>query len=231
MRTRASRARQYVIAAVVLGGLVPCGFAAQLALVDPGNNAPYDGVLVGPYEISVDGVSIQAICLDYQYDTETTDPAWSADVSGVGGDTVLKEQAYLASKLLAIASGTNDTLAAELQYAIWDLSPQNAALSPTVQEALLQILKTSFPLNLNFYADVKFYEAAAVAFVLTNPGHDYSNVSVYNPTDPQQPDIKAMQRFMTVTSVPEPPILSILGLDFSAVGAMIFFLRKRIVSA
>jgi hypothetical protein len=229
MLTTRSRTNRYLLAAVVLVCLVPCSFAAQLVLVDPGTNAPYDGVLVGPYEISVDGVSIQAICLDYQYTTKTNDP-WSADVSGVGSDTILQEQAYLASMLLAITPGTNNTLAAELQYAIWDLSPVNSNLPPTVADDLLTISGLDSA-GSDFVAAVEQYESDAVAFVTGNPNHDYSNVSVYNPTAPPQPDILAMQRFITVTSVPEPPVLSVLGLDLSAVGAMIFLLRKRIVSA
>jgi len=247
MLTITRRAKQYLIVVFAVGCLAPSAFAdSTLTLVDPGSNAPYDLVYVGPYQISIDGANpVEAICLDYQYNTEVTSPPWSTTVSGVGSDTTLQEQAYLAGQLL---QATDPTVAAEYQYAIWDLSPVNADLITPAQPALSTVLTNignGSDLNVDpsvsgaaFAAAVAQDVVNAQKFVGANPTYDYSGVSVYSPDNPAQPADTAMQRFMTVpagtlgvTSVPEPPVFSVLGVDFSAVGALIFLFRRRINAA
>lgn len=231
--TVASRARQYLIASVILCCVAPYSVAATatLTLVSPGTNAPFttDGtptglsVYVGPYVVSINGVDVNAICLDYQYDAPGTSPdstPWDVTNVVAGSDTILLEQAYLAQQLLNPPGACDPTYcAAPIQYAIWELTaPQDVPFAThlaTITDSVFQTAVSNYIVAASSAAN---YDPA------NYPPGTYPNVEVYTANTGEVQS--GLQRFMTVTT-PEPPFLSVLGVDFSAVGALIFLFRRR----
>ncbi|MBZ5676645.1 MAG: hypothetical protein LAP61_20595 [Acidobacteriia bacterium] len=253
-----NRVNRYLMAAVVLGFIVPCSFAdppTTLTLVSAGDNYIYDPVgvqsYIGPYQVNIGSVRIvDAICIDYQNDAPTaalvgagtpTEVTWSSSFVG-SVDTTLLEQAYLAEQLLS--NSYSGLSAAEIQYAIWHLSwsPALDTIAGPVQDYLPNDVPNGAPVPLGvfgtvdsttFLGQVTYWQNQA-ATVVGSGGYTGSDVSLYT-ADTVDTQGAALQRFVTVTpgtvsitSVPEPPVLSLLGVDFSAVGVLIFALRRRI---
>jgi hypothetical protein len=210
---------------------------------------------IGPYQVNIDDSvnTTAAICIDYQ-----NDPPYPADlnpgttwtVSAPAGQTLL-EQAYLADQLLTSPSPFSGLQSAEIQYAIWQLGDSTATgtLVGPIQDYLLPanvpngpavalgslgpVTGTNFG-DATFLGQVTYWENQALYNV--ENGYNGSDVSVYA-TLPGEVDTNgvALQRFITAggvttTSVAEPPSLSLLGFDFSAVGGLIFLLRRRITA-
>ena len=229
--TISNRASQYLIAAVALFGIAPFGLAATtLTLVSAGNNFIEENgldVYVGPYIVSIGGTSVDAICLDYQGDPPSSNPSdpttWTAAPVSPASDAIIQQQATLAAVLLS--GSCVGACAAELQYAIWYLADPTALSNLPSPPSAVDVYGGTSTTLAHFVSDVK--GIAGVADIVSPP-YVGPKLTVYTADG-----TTSLQKFITFappTSVPEPPSLSVLGLDLSAVGAIVFFLRRRIIS-
>jgi hypothetical protein len=225
--------------AAALLGIAPSSFAAETAsmtLTGVGTNGALGGVYIGPYVGTIDGVTTPLICDDF-FDDSYIPESWTANVYGISDYASLRfgsssaqigyeEVAWLSQQLTNQSLGLatylpcppGDNCAGDIQYAIW------AVFDPA---ALLNLNGSGGNL-----ANANLWLSAAASQYSTG---DYSNVSVYTPlVDSAHPvtcnghdcPSSPPQEFIVVKT-PEPSALAILGLDFSAVGALIFFLRRR----
>ncbi|MBZ5676647.1 MAG: hypothetical protein LAP61_20605 [Acidobacteriia bacterium] len=245
--TKLGRKLQYLIVAAVLG-VAPTCFAAETAsmtLTGVGTNGALGGVYVGPYVGTIDTVKTQLICDDFA-DESYIPESWTADVYSLSDYTSLRfynssnpsatqigyeEVAWLSQQLTnqslglatAISCTTTSSIncAGDIQYAIWAVFSSPAALNQ---------LSSGDPNRTNAQA---WLDQAALQY---STG-DYSNVSIYTavpgtamcgtvhcPSSPLTP-----QEFVVVRT-PEPPGLAVLGIDFSAIGVLILFFRRKITN-
>jgi len=235
------RALPYLIVAAFLG-VVPSSFAAQTAnmsLTGVGTNGTLGGVYIGPYVGTVNGVTTPLICDDF-IDESYIPETWTADVYSISDYASLRfhsstaplaqvgyeEVAWLSQQLTNQSLGlpttcTNTTsinCAGDIQYAIW------AVFDPTALTYITGANRT----NANTWL------SAAQSHYSTG---DYSNVSVYTAVAGTAlcggracPPGPTPQEFIVVRT-PEPPFLSLLGVDLSAVGGLIFFLKRKVITA
>lgn len=128
------------VTAVSFMFLAPPAFAdtASMNLTGAGSNV-LNGVFIGPYTATINGVSTQVICDDY-YDESFIGESWTANTSTFPSLTNAKftsasetqnyeEAAYLALKLLA--APVNSLEAGEIQYALWGVFDPSAITSLT----------------------------------------------------------------------------------------------------
>jgi hypothetical protein len=119
-----------VAVAVICFGTYSFGQAANMTMSDPGNNV-MNGVYVGPYNGTVNGVSAQIICDDFA-DESYSNESWTATVTTVanlngtkwGNNTALyDEAAYFATQMIGLESNptANAQTIGYMSYVIWAL--------------------------------------------------------------------------------------------------------------
>lgn len=194
--------------------LAPLAFAQDTLQYTGGGVYPgFGSYLVGPYNISINGTVVQAICDDIG----TTIPGsstWTAvrrDVTETGlvgarfydGSPASVQRyfqvAYLAQQLL---SETSSTVRGHLQWAIWDIMSPGDSLA-------------GFSTSLR--NTIQGYISSAAANATAADGLGWS---VYTPVG--SPD---SQEFLVRT--PESAALLLLSFNALAVLGMIVFLRRR----
>jgi hypothetical protein len=206
---------------------------ATMTLTGTGQNGVLGNVYIGPYVATINNIpNLQVICDDF-VDNSYLNESWTANVvtlPNIAGTDFAsqglqkyEQAAWLTLQLLSpptTCGGGN--CAGDIQYAIWQL------FDSTGQHTPLSYLS---PPDLG-NAQGWLTQAAAH---YTDPGIDYSRFSIYTPnlSDPITCSGHACtsappQEFMTV-STPEPPGLAILGTDLSALGLLVFFLRRRLI--
>ena len=181
---------------------------ASMLLTGAGNNGSLDGVDVGPYTATINGVSTSVICDDYD-DESYIGETWTANVttlSSLGGTkwvdlgnstNLYEEAAWLSIELLSAGPGQ----AGDIQFAIWTLFEPNA----------LNGLSAADQTNVWCWID----SAEAQTF---SPG-EFANVLIYtaNITDPIRCDGNYCantppQEFIVTTPEPSAFILMLIGL-------------------
>jgi hypothetical protein len=219
----------YAIAAVLC--VAPSFAQVSMTLTGPGSNGALGNVYIGPYVATIGGVkNVQAICDDFVHDTFLQE-SWTANVSSLPNTQQYEQAAWLTLQLLSSTSapcngGTN--CAGDIQYALWQL------MDPTAPQG--QLTPFDYLNSKGLTADL----SSAQTF-LTNSGLsanysgiDYSRFSVYTPdltkpiTCSPGPCASTPPQNFIVVRTAEPSSLAILGLDLSAVGALVFFLKRRL---
>jgi len=203
----------------------PGAFSQVTMTLTSGGPYVLDGVYVGPYTATVDGVSTQVVCDDYAAETYL-DQTWSAKVtpysqlgnsSGVGnpiwyskdGTAGYDEAAWLVTQM----SNYSDSVdIGEIQFAIWGIFDPQAITDLTAYNSADGSAASSWITKASAYSNDNF-----------------SNFSVLTPADGPPP-----QEFLVAGQVqtPEPTAASVLGLDLaSALGIVFFVWRRRRVRA
>ncbi len=165
----------------------------NLSIQNGGSATEVENVLGGPYlmKVSPPGASILMVCVDGANEFSP-----SADYSQSSGG-ISNQVAWIVSQMISGHSGSGDELIG-MQLAVWQLMDNSG--------------NTFIALSGSGYSD-----SAANQFKQEwmQKGLNAPNVSyiVYTP-DPEHPS----QRMVT-TSVPEPSLLSLLGLGLIGVGA------------
>lgn len=230
-------ARQAALA--VIAAAVICFCAARGAIATPtasmdltspgssltGTNA-LNGVYVGAYTATINGVSTPVICDDFTHDSYVPE-TWTANVNtfstlsaalwgGVPNSTVLYEEAfYLVEQMYA--NNSNSTDVGDISFAIWSLfnSSATAGLSTT---------------DLN---NVNTWLHQAQANYATVDTSDFTIYTAALPTDAKCPSYPNSvcpntppQEFITY-SASEPGFFGILGADLLLFGFGVLFLRRR----
>jgi hypothetical protein len=230
------------LAAVVLC-VAPSALAdTSMNLTGPGNN-PVDGIYVGPYYATVNGVvGTPVICDDFS-DESYIPETWSATSTSVAGVNVLSpvdffgvdgQQGYdavasLAESLFSLSTSDPNYSkdAAVLQYAIWDIfQPGNALLGTGVAGYLTNYPDTTL-------LGLAQADAAAALSASYTPG-SFSNILILTP-DSNQPmscsttsgESCPPQEFIVQT--PEPGTFGLLGIGLLMLG--IFARRKYSVAS
>jgi hypothetical protein len=154
----------------------PCALGqgqVNITLTSAGSNV-MDGVYVGPYNATVNGVSTQIICDDFVDDSYVGE-SWTANVTTLsnlsgtkwGNSTQLyDEAAWLATQMLSGTYSGNATQVGYLAYALW------AVFAPTQVESWLGA-------NSAAWAAVQGWLNSACAQKFT-PG-EFANFFIYMP--------------------------------------------------
>ncbi len=199
-------------------------------LTGTGNNAVMGGVYTSPYNATINGVPVLAICDDFSAHS-TLGETFTANVTNVASlqgestpSTVVKfdstataakqQQDYatvaeLAIQLLGIdqSTSTGKHLAGIYSFALWSI------FTPSALNALSGQDKT----------DATNLRDTTLAKNLT-PGA-YANVDIYTPMP-----ATASQEFIVVRT-DEPEAVALLGFNILAVLSLVFFFRKRLIRA
>jgi len=231
---RVSQQFWYACAVLILWlCFVPSAFSntVSMTLISPGSNVlgtnVLDGVYVGPYTATINGVSTPVICDDYG-DESYIPETWTANVStfsnlsgakwaqGQSNQTQLYEEA--AWLIQQMYSPANSSQVGEIQFAVWglfdssaitNLSSYNSADGKSASNWLTDAGKQSF-----------------------TPG-EFSDFSIYTTPSGATPTCGGSpcpssppQEFMTY-STPEPSVVIILAADLLLFGLAVVFLRRR----
>jgi hypothetical protein len=217
----------------------------SMVLVGPPPGPSLDGVYTSPYQALIgpanedatalhnNGVLTNVICDDFTTDVSLATPVWQATVTSLGafngstevstvkfGDSSAAQQttdymtaAYLAEELMGVNQATpaGQLIAGQLSFAIWEVFAKQPVLN------WLSGDPTNAPIIAKYLSD------AQTAVAHDTPGQ-FANVLVYTP-NPNG----ASQEYLVVT--PEPPAKALLAVDMSALGGLLFLLRKKLFRA
>lgn len=191
----------------------------------PSTAAKIDGIEVSPYSISVNGNTMQAMCVD-PFDFVSKNESWNANLSTVGGDisktyrpteaVQYEEATYLYNQITQ--SGITAQQQIDLQKAVWTI------VTPGYQNnsSFLGFGKTEWAPD----AASDAYVADAQAKYNTS-GIDFSKYQIISSVDMNH----KVQEFMVgpnVAPTPEPASCAMLGGGLAILGgALRFFRRKR----
>lgn len=195
---------------------------ASMTLTGVGSNGAQDGIYIGPYVATINGVSTPVICDDFADDSYINE-SWTANVttpSNLAGtkwgglsnaSTLYDEAAWLTLQLLGTS---NKSTAAAIQYAIWDL------FDPTDVKSWLSTDPTFYSTVLSWVATAGSAQPLSAAqladFLIYTPNTSYPitcNGGTCANTPPQE--------FIVYT--PEPSTLLLLGVGLGA----LCFLKRR----
>ncbi len=126
------------LAVIIVLGFGPWAFGqtANITLTSPGSNV-MNGVYVGPYFATVNGVSTPIICDDFADETYNNE-SWTANVHttsnlsgtkwGTGASALYNEAAHFAGVMMGLESNpsANAQTIGYLSYTIWALFDQSA---------------------------------------------------------------------------------------------------------
>ncbi|MCC6344053.1 MAG: hypothetical protein IT166_17760 [Bryobacterales bacterium] len=225
-----SNVRTWLLGLAALS-LASSAFAGPVSfkLTGTGSGATMGGVYTSPYNATIDGVPVLAICDDFgthSYIDQTFNAAVTnvaslqgeatSDVVKFDKDNAAKQQAdyatvaYLAIQLLGIDQSTaaGKKSAGLYSFALWSIFTPTALNSLSGQN----------------FTDAKDIRDNALAMKLT-PGA-FGNVDIYTPS----PDQGVSQEFIVVRT-DEPGAAALLGFNILAVFSLVFFLRKRLIRA
>ena len=234
--TMAQKVSYWIVMAVLC---VAPGFAttATMTLTGPGQNGMLNDTYIGPYVATINNVpNLQVICDDF-VDNTYLNENWTVNVQTLPtitgtdfasqGLAKYEQAAWLSLQLLnpnstCIAGVTN--CAGDIQFAIWqvfDSTPAAQAPFSYLSGKDLTSAQNWLTMATNHYND---------------PGIDYSAFSIFTPNQSypitcsgQNCTSTPPQEFIVVRT-PEPPVLAILGTDLSALGFLVFFLKRRLIS-
>ena len=204
---------------------------ATMTLTGPGQNGTLGGVYIGPYVATINNVpNVQVICDDF-VDGTYLNETWTADVSSfpIPKTVQYQQAAWLTLQLLnpSACGGTN--CAGDIQYAIWQLfdptAPQGQ-LTPfdyLQSKGLTTDLSSAQTFLANSSLSANYSQVDYSRFSLYTPDLSYPVTCSGNPCPSAPP-----QKFIVVKT-PEPQGLAILGMDLSALGLVVFFLRRRLI--
>lgn len=187
-----------------------------------------DGVYVGPYTATINGVSIPVICDDYADDSYVPE-TWSANVSTFSDlsatkwaqsypgtyTTLYKEAGWLIQQMYL---SSNSSQVGEIQYAIWGV------FDPSAISDLTSYNSTDGSIAQNWLTQAQNADLSSV---------DTASFTVYTPLASPAPTCGGSpcptappQEFITY-SASEPSFLAILGVDFLIFGFAFAILRRR----
>lgn len=195
----------------LLLAFVPSASADTLELTGVGNNGSYDGIYIGPYVATVDGVAnTPIICDDFSHESTLWSP-WSANLSTAPTFSNVRfapgnyeDVAYLANLLFNIQG--NNAEADALQFAIWYIN------DPTDVASFLGA-SNPFLTGTNSVDDVMYWVDQAINNA--TPA-DLSDILIYTPCSGGDP-----QEFIVRT--PEPSTILLLALGLCG----LFLLKRR----
>jgi len=225
----------YFAVMVFLFCMAPAALAqntASMTLTGAGNNV-LGGVYVGPYTATIDGVSTQVICDDWQDESDINE-TWTANVNTLsplsnpgelkwGNNQLLYDQVgWLINQMLAPpatcpAGGTCD-IVGDISFALWELTYCSVNSCPSVSTS-----GTPFAnLSGNDLTNAENWLSAAEKLTSSSfTAGEFSSWTIYTPSPGPPP-----QEFITT---PESPTLLLLGTDLFGLVALVVVLRRRIV--
>lgn len=199
-------------------------FGANMKMTGVGNNGVLAGIYIGPYTALIDNVPTYVICDDFTADTYVNQ-TWTATqyaLNDLANETILnqtrwgreeftldqyKQAAWLTMQLLnppsVCASGH---CAGDIQFAIWSLFDPGAA----------NHLATYAPSHVD---DVQNWQSRALKEFTSV---DYSNVYIYTPQN-----VRGAPQEFIVVKTPEPTTVALLLVQFSLVGGLVWFVRRK----
>jgi len=212
-----------------------------VANANVGNATVVGNVYVDPYTATVGGVNSTYVICDDWSDNTYIGESWTANVGTIGSTLtgtplfgnqpqVYAEAAWLATQLLA--NPTNQTLQAEISFAIWELTypyaPHPESPGPTAYLAgltasgipgltasAIQSAISGTPSSIGLLAQAN----AAVNGGYTGSGWEILTPVVGTPGPPQE--------FLVYT--PESSAVILFGADMLGLAALAFFFRRRLV--
>lgn len=204
---------------------------ASMDLTSPGSSVTgtnvLNGVYVGAYTATINGVSTPVICDDFADDSYVPE-TWTAtvntfsDLSGTkwysqsNSTQLYEEAAYLVQQMMQPANASNPGTVGDISFAIWDLFDSNALAGLSATDV----------------SNVNAWLAAAA-----NPSNlaqvNFSDFTIYTPVSPSNASCSGSpcptappQEFMTYNAS-EPSFIAILGADLLLFGCALVLLRRR----
>jgi hypothetical protein len=205
-----------------------------------GNGNSLYGIYVSPYQalINGSGVPTYVICDDFEDEvilneswTTTSYSVTGAATNGLFGNTSVptttqyEEAAYLSGLLIGNLSNPNPQMQDLLSYSIWAVfDPGTAPTSGNSGTGVQGWIDSHYIPGQLTYAAVQQELSVAAANASSS---NYSNVTVYTPTNgSENPGIGRPQEFLVV-STPEAPATANIAVDLLALGGLLFVFRKR----
>jgi PEP-CTERM motif len=204
---------------------------STMTLTGAGSNV-MNGVYIGPYTATINGVSTPVICDDY-FDDSYIPESWTASTSTFPGLTSVKftgvnetqnyeEMAYLALELLA--APVNSVQAGEIQYALWGVSDPGAIPSLTAFNAADGAAAQGYLTGAqNSYSSLTAAQLAEFTFYTPNTNDPITCGSGACASTPPQ-------EFITVTT-PEPGTTALLAIGLGGLFLLTSKRRKQQLSA
>lgn len=201
------------------------GTTANMVLTSPGSTETgtnvLDGVYVGAYTATINGVSTPVICDDFADESYLNDP-WQASVytysdlsqalwassNASNYTTLYDEAAWLAEQMLLPA---NQSQIGEIQFAIWGVFDSSA-----ISEL------SSYSGTDGSEAQNWLNDAASNTYYVG----EFSNVTVYTP-DPTNKIGKNVAQEFLVVGAPEPSQVATLAADLLLFVVAVMVLRRK----
>jgi len=210
-----------------------------MVITSRGSNT-LDGTNVGPYTATINGVSTQVICDDWQ-DVTSLGSKWTANVNTLspltngktqtvyGNNQLLYDQvAWLATQILApptkCAVGKSCDVVGDITYALWELTGCSLKANPTSCQNNPKLAGTAFAnLSGNDLANAQWWLASVPKSFASG---SYSSFDIYTSNNAWQ---GTPQELIAdpVVAAPESSVMILFGADmFGLLGLGIVFRRR-----